>query len=72
VRIHENEIEAAALLAIGNQDTIDEQTRLVERPKAIVVLPLSRLPPPPLPYTSRPAHPAPTAEATALKIQHTG
>jgi hypothetical protein len=72
VRIHVYEIKAAALPAIGSLDTADEQTRLVEGLKAIVVLPLSRLPPPPLPYPVRAAHPAPTAEATALDMQHMG
>ena len=70
VRIHVYEIKAAALPAIGSQDTVGEQTRLVEELKAVVVLPLPPLPPPPLPYPVRPAHPAPTAEATALDMQH--
>jgi hypothetical protein len=43
------EIKAAALPAIGSQDTVDEQTRLAEGPKAIVVLPFPHFPPPPLP-----------------------
>jgi hypothetical protein len=51
-------------------ETVDEQKPLVEGLKAIVVLPLPRLPPPPLPYPVRPAHPAPTAEATALDMHH--
>jgi hypothetical protein len=72
VRIHVYEIKAAALPAIGSQDTVDEQARLAEGLKAIVVLPLPRLPPPPLPYPVRPAHPAPTAEATVLDMHHMG
>jgi hypothetical protein len=71
-RVHVHEIKAAALPATGSQVTTGEQTRLVEGLKAIVVLPLPRLPPPPLPYPARSAHPAPVAEATALDMQHTG
>jgi hypothetical protein len=41
-RINVCEIEAAALPAIGSQDTVDEPKRLVERLKAIVVFPLPR------------------------------
>jgi hypothetical protein len=72
VRIHVYEIKAATPPAIGSQDTADVQARLVQGLKAIVVLPLPRLPPPPLHYPVRPAHAAPTAEATALDMQHTG
>jgi hypothetical protein len=67
VRIHVYEIKEDALLAIGSQETADEQTRLAEGPKAIVVLLLPRFPPPPLPYPARPR-----AEATALDMQHKG
>jgi len=69
-RIHVYEIKAAALPAIGSRDAAVKQTRLAEGVKAIVVLPLPRLPPPPLPYPVRTAHPAPTAEAAALDMQH--
>jgi hypothetical protein len=48
-RIHVHEIKAAVLPAIGSPDTVNELTRLVEGLKAIVVLPLPRFPPPPLP-----------------------
>jgi hypothetical protein len=44
--MHVHEIKVAALLAIGSHQTVDKQARLAERPKAIVVLPLPRLPPP--------------------------
>jgi hypothetical protein len=70
VRVHVYEIKAATLPAIGDRDSTEELERLVEALKAIVVLPLPRLPPPPLPYPVRPTHPAPTAEATALDVQH--
>ena len=69
MRVHVYEIKAATLPAIGGQDTVEEQTRVAEELEAIVVLPLPRLPPPPLPYYVRPTHPAPTAEATALDVQ---
>jgi hypothetical protein len=58
VHIHVYEIKAAELPAIGSQDTVDEQTRLSEKLKAIVMFPLPRLPPPPLPYrTAQPTLP---------------
>jgi hypothetical protein len=58
VHIHVYEIKASELPAIGSQDTVDEQTRLAEGLKAIVVLPFLRFPPPPLPYlTAQPTLP---------------
>jgi hypothetical protein len=57
VHIRACEIKAAALPAIGSQDTADEQTRLLEGLKAIVALPLPRSPPHPPPYVTRQAHP---------------
>jgi hypothetical protein len=55
-RIHVYEIKAAALPKICSQDTVDEQMRLVKGRKAVVVLPLPRLPPPPV---SLPRSPSP-------------
>jgi hypothetical protein len=65
-RTHVCEIKAAVLPAMGSQQTANEWIRLGEGIKAIAVLLLPRLTSPPISYPVRPAHSAPTAEATAL------
>ena len=70
VRTHVYFVPRKELPNIGDGHSPGEVQRLVSGLRGLVEKPLKKKPAPPLPYPVRPAHPAPTAGAAALDIEH--
>ena len=60
VRLHVYKVKAADLPNIGSDNPEVAMARLMAELRAVVARALPRDPPPPVPYPSRSAHPAPT------------
>jgi len=70
VRLHVYKVKAADLPNIGSDNFEVAMARLMAELRAVVARALPRDPPPPVPYPSRSAHPAPTHAAVAFHVKH--
>jgi len=70
VRLHVYKVKAADLPNIGSDNPEVAVARLMAEMRAVVARALPRDPPPPVPYPTRSAHPAPTRAAVAFHMKH--
>ena len=70
VRLHVYKVKAADLPNIGSDNPEVAVARLMAELRAVVARALPRDPPPPVPYPTRSAHPAPTRAAVAFHMKH--
>ena len=70
MRLHVYKVKAADLPNIGSDNPEVAVARLMAELRAVVARALPRDPPPPVPYPTRSAHPAPTRAAVAFHMKH--